>query len=69
MLVTEEQVEVLEGLCQEEGLLYIVLDSPNLENGDLDQNPDFYREMVKQTKITWQVLRWRKNLNFTFQIW
>ena len=69
MLVTEEQVEVLEGLCQEEGLLHIVLDSPNLENGDLDQNPDLYREMVKQTKITWQVLRWRKKLNFTFQIW
>ena len=69
MLVTEEQVEVLEGLSQEEGLLHIVVDSPNLENGDLDQNPDFYREMVKQTKITWQVLRWRKKLNFTFQIW
>ena len=69
VLVTEEQVEVLEGLCQEEGLLHIVLDSPNLENGDLDQNPDFFREMVKQTKITWQVLRWRKKLNFTFQIW
>ena len=34
VLVTEEEVEVLEGLCQEEGLLHIVLDSPNLENPD-----------------------------------
>ena len=65
VLVTEEQVEVLEGLCQEEGLLHIVVDSPNLENGDLDQNPDFYREMVKQTKITWHQCCIEKQ-NFTF---
>ena len=41
VLVTEEQVEVLEGLCQEEGLLHIILLPPNLEKGDFDPNPDF----------------------------
>ena len=41
MLVTEEEVEVLEGLCQEEGLLHIILLPPNLEKGDFDPNPDF----------------------------
>ena len=35
VLITEEKVEVLEGLRQEEGLLNIVLVSPNLETGDI----------------------------------
>ena len=37
MLVTEEEVEVLEGLCQEEGLLHIILLPPNLERVILTQ--------------------------------
>ena len=45
MLVTEEQVEVLEGLGQEEGLLHVVLVPPNLEKGqNLAKCPEFYRE-------------------------
>ena len=35
VLITEEKVEVLEGLRQEEGLLNVVLVSPNLETGDI----------------------------------
>ena len=35
VLVTEEKVEVLEGLRQEEGLLNIILVPPNLETGDI----------------------------------
>ena len=35
MLVTEEQVKVLEGLREEEGLLNVILVSPNLETGDI----------------------------------
>ena len=38
VLVTEEQVEVLEGLSQEEGLLYVVLVAPNLEKGSISPN-------------------------------
>ena len=34
VLVTEEQVEVLEGLRQEEGLLNVIFVPPNLETGD-----------------------------------
>ena len=41
VLVTEEEVKVLEGLRQEEGLLHIILLPPNLEKGDFDPNPDF----------------------------
>ena len=34
MLVTEEEVKVLQGLCQEKRLLHIILVSPNLAKGN-----------------------------------
>ena len=47
MLVTEEQVEVLEGLSQEEGLLYVVLVAPNLEKGSISPNVQNFIEKDK----------------------
>ena len=35
MLVTEEQVKILQGLCQEERLLHIILVFPNLAKGKI----------------------------------
>ena len=50
VLVTEEQVEVLEGLSQEEGLLYVVLVSPNLEKGSISPNVQDFIEKGKIQK-------------------
>ena len=53
VLVTEEKVEVLEGLRQEEGLLNVILVSPNLETGDnlrkLNQN-----SFIEGRERTWK---------------
>ena len=50
MLVTEEQVEVLEGLGQEEGLLHVVLVAPNLEKGNISPNVQNFIEKDKIQK-------------------
>ena len=50
VLVTEEQVEVLEGLGQEEGLLHVVLVAPNLEKGRISPNVQNFIEKDKIQK-------------------
>ena len=62
MLVTEEQVEVLEGLSEEEGLLHVVLVAPNLEKGSISPNVQNFIEKDKIQKSCTSMLIGQQNI-------